>query len=177
MNTDRFTGLKYAPYFDNYLQHLTSDDVHLELLRSKDEFTKTISEIPESASSFRYAADKWSVVQLIQHVIDTELIFSYRALRIARDEKVLELSGFDENVYAEQASLSQMSIAAGSAFFSSVRDSTMALSTTFSSDQMRKTGIASGHEVRVDLLLLVLAGHALHHSMVLKERYLPLIQS
>lgn len=172
-----FQSLAYAPYFDNYLQYIESNDVQQELRRSSEGFVSLLKELPESSLSLRYAPDKWTVAQLVQHVIDTEMIFVYRALSIARDPNELNLRGFDEDTYAANAVIDQLRMEEWIAFFDHIRSGTMTLARTFSADQMLKTGVTSGYQVRVDLLLFVSAGHTLHHAKVLKERYLPHIES
>lgn len=177
MKGPTFHPLAYAPYFDNYLQYIETNDVQQELRRSSDVFVHLLKELPEASLTFRYAPSKWTVAQLVQHVIDTEMIFAYRALSIARDPKELDLRGFDEDAYAANAVTEQLRMDEWIGFFDHIRSGTMALARTFSADQMLKTGMASGYQVRVDLLLFVSAGHTHHHAKVLKERYLPHLES
>jgi len=165
-------NLVKASYFDTYLKTLDSSDPTECLELSKRKFLEVVSEIPEHRLDHRYEQNKWSIKELIMHLLDTEMIFNYRALRIGREEAAQNLEGFDENAYANQARVDGLSKAELLHFFSTLRDSTILLYKSFSEDQLKKVGIASKHEVEVRALFLINAGHTLHHLHVIKERYL-----
>ncbi|MEQ9187946.1 MAG: DinB family protein [Cryomorphaceae bacterium] len=165
-------ALQRSAYFDTYLEHLVSDDLAAELIRSSKELEALISPLSGEQMEFRYAPEKWSVRQVVQHLIDTELIFNYRALRIGREVAPQKLDGFDENEYANRADLSNLTNSELLEFFTSTRQSTCYLAKTFSEAQLERVGIASGHRIQVKALFYITAGHALHHANVIRERYL-----
>ena len=166
-------SLVRAPYFDTYLKTLESSDVQVCLQSTKQRFVEVISNLNDDQLNYRYQPDKWSIKELVIHLIDTEIIFNYRALRIGRDAEEKNLEGFDENVYAQQARVDRLSKDDLVSYFTSVRDSSMLLYKTFTEDQLNKIGVASGHKVEVRALFLINSGHTLHHLKIINERYLP----
>ncbi len=165
-------SLVRAPYFDTYLKTLESSDVLDCLLVSKKRFVEVISNLTDDQVNYRYQPNKWSIKELIIHLIDTEIIFNYRALRIGREVKAQNLEGFDENSYAQHVSVDSLSKEDLVRYFSSVRDSSMLLYKTFTEDQLSKIGVASDHKVEVKALFLINSGHTLHHLNIINERYL-----
>lgn len=127
--------------------------------------------IPEEKWDYRYAEGKWSIKELVQHMIDTERIFSYRALCFARGEKQ-SLPGFDENVYAASSSAGRRMKDELIEEFDAVRKATEILFRSFDEDQLGKTGHANNNPVSVNGIGFITAGHVLHHLNVLRERYL-----
>jgi hypothetical protein len=148
---------EYAAYYNTYLQ-LVSDEWSLteELEVSVHNFIRFVQEIPMDKYDYRYAEGKWTIKDIIQHLIDTERIFSYRALRFARNDKT-ELPGYDENLYAAVAL---------------VRQSTIMLYKSFTDEDLLKRGIASQNIASVRALGFIIIGHQNHHIKVFKERYL-----
>lgn len=164
--------LTRAPYFDTYLKLLNSADIAVELEQSKTEFISLLNSLSDETMTYAYAPGKWTVKQVIQHIIETEMIFNYRAIRIGREDVTQNLDGFEENHYVANAHVSEMSNSDLVDFFNAVRTSTMFLVKSFDDAQLNKTGIASGHYVQVKALFLIQSGHTLHHLNVIKERYL-----
>ncbi|NQV52164.1 MAG: DinB family protein [Flavobacteriales bacterium] len=165
-------ALTRPAYFDTYLGHLESDDILVELERSGKELNALIASMTEEQLDHRYAPGKWSIRQVVQHLVDTELIFNYRAIRIGREETSQNLEGFDENAYAAKADGSRLSGSDLMAFFHAVRTSTGLLYQTFSDTQLELVGIASGNRIQIKSLFYINAGHTLHHAAVIRERYL-----
>lgn len=165
-------SLVRAPYFDTYLKTLESSDVQDCLQSTKQRFVEVISNLTDDQMNYRYQSDKWTIKELVIHLIDTEMIFNYRALRIGRDMEEQDLEGFDENEYAQQARVDLLSKDDLVSYFTLVRDSSMLLHKTFSEDQLNKIGVASGHKVEVRALFLINSGHTLHHLKIINERYL-----
>ncbi|MFN8337571.1 MAG: DinB family protein [Saprospiraceae bacterium] len=120
-----------------------------------------------------YAEDKWTIKTILQHLIDAERIFTYRALRFARNDKT-PLSGFDENEYAK-ANVSMRTIEDLLIEFAAVRQATLGLYLGFDDDIMQRQGTASGNEISVLALGFTIIGHVIHHTIVIRERYYPLI--
>lgn len=121
-----------------------------------------------------YAPGKWTIADIIQHIIDTERIFAYRALRIGRNDQT-PLPGFDENEYAVQAHASERSFEDLMDEFVTVRQSTIQLFKSFKPEDLLKQGIGSGNPISVIGLGYTIVGHVIHHMEVIKERYYPLI--
>lgn len=161
-----------APYFDTYLKTLESSDVEACLNYSKQKFIQLVTSLSEEQLKYRYLPEKWSIKELIMHLIDTEMIFNYRALRIGREVEVQTLIGFDENSYAQQANVATITKDELVQFFSSVRESTLLLYKTFTDEQLARVGNASGHNMQAKALFFINAGHTLHHLNIINERYL-----
>ena len=134
-------------------------------------FIVFINSIPEEKADYCYALGKWTVKQLLQHLIDTERIFSYRALRFSRGEP-LPLPGFNENSYASNAPASHRTLSSLKEEFAFVRQSTDILIKSFTEDQLNKNGVASNYVISVNALCFIIFGHIIHHQKILQERYL-----
>ncbi len=124
---------------------------------------------PEEAD-YRYAPEKWSAKEVIMHLLDSERIFSYRALRFARKDHT-PLPGFDENNYAQFYRNDSRTIEMLVAEMKSVRDSTIALFKSFDNDALNRKGEASGVSMSVRTIGEIIAGHEMHHKKVLEEKY------
>ena len=122
-----------------------------------------------------YAPGKWTIRDILQHVIDTERIFSYRALRIGRNDRTM-LPGFDENLFASNAHGSSRKLDDLLYEFDVVRKSTIALYQSFSQEDLQREGFIFQSDISVLALGFTIAGHVVHHMSVIRERYYPLIQ-
>lgn len=162
---------EYASYYTTYINAL--NDVHLmeELEISLHDFIRFVQDIPMDKFDYRYAEGKWTIKDIILHLIDAERIFSYRALRIARQDKT-PLPGFEENSYVDTANAGSRSIQDLLSELSIVRHSTMALFKSFSEEQLKNMGTASEVGVSVRAIGFIIIGHMKHHQRIFKERYL-----
>lgn len=161
----------YAPYYETYISKLKGQDP-IHLLESLVlDFKALLSGVPDEMEDFRYAEGKWSVKEVVGHIIDTERIMCTRALCIARGEKQ-PLPGFDENKYVEAANFNKRTLYDLSHEFGFVRESTLALFKTLSEEDLDRKGIANNNTVTARAILYIIAGHQLHHVGILKERYL-----
>lgn len=155
----------YKPYID-----LVNGDV-LEILE------KQITEIPTFINSiaakadYAYAPGKWTIKELLGHIIDTERVMAYRLLCFARNDKS-KLPGFDENEYASSAHFADRSIQSLAEEFAAVRKANMFLLNSLNEEELSRTGIANNNPISVKALVFILAGHAMHHINIVKERYL-----
>jgi hypothetical protein len=120
---------------------------------------------------FRYAEGKWTIKDIIQHLIDAERVFSYRAMRISRNDKT-PLPGFEENDYVENTNANGRSIQDLLTELSAVRQSTLLLFKSFSEEQFGRIGVASNADVSVRAIGFIIIGHQKHHQKVFQERYL-----
>ena len=133
--------------------------------------TGLILAIPEELGEYRYAPGKWSIKELLCHMMDAERIFCYRALRFARNDKT-SLHGFDENTYAPEANAHARTLVQLAQECTHLRISTLDLFKSFNEDMLLRTGKANNTEISVLALGYIIAGHETHHRKVLQERYL-----
>jgi uncharacterized damage-inducible protein DinB len=159
------------PFFHNYIQQVTGDDLAAAFKKDTSAFTRFIESIPAGKQDYRYAAGKWTIRELLQHIIDAERIFAYRALRFARKDKT-PLQGFDENSYAETSKADRRDWQELVDEFKTVRKSSEYLFGSFDEDQLHATGTSSGNSIVVLALGYIIIGHSLHHKKVIEERYL-----
>ena len=134
-------------------------------------FPEFLAGIPEEKAGYAYAPGKWTIRQVLQHLLDAERIFAYRALRFARQDKTA-LPGFDENAYAQIAHAEHRSLASLADEFRSVRQSTVQLFQTFGETELEQSGVASGEEIYVGGIGFIIYGHVAHHEEIMRERYL-----
>lgn len=163
----------YASFYAGYLARVGDDEDVLALL--DDELEPTLAmfrELREDQLTFRYAPGKWSVKQLLGHLVDSERVFQYRALRFARADRT-PLPGFEENDYAVTGDFDARPIAGLLAEFEAVRRSTLALFAGLTPAMFERVGVANGNEMSVGALAWIMVGHQRHHLVVLRERYLP----
>jgi uncharacterized damage-inducible protein DinB len=160
----------YAPFYSGYIQNIKENvfNVLEDQLQSTISFLKAI---PESKHNFSYAEGKWSIKEVIGHLIDTERVMAYRALCISRNEKQ-SLPGFDEKNYINASNYSSMNFYDIVNEKSKVRESNLLMFKNYSEEILEKRGIANNDEVTVRALLFIIAGHEIHHLNILKERYL-----
>lgn len=171
MKTSQLLQTEYAPYYATYISKVEEADLVEELEISVHEFIKFVQNIPLDKYDYSYAEGKWTIKDIIQHLMDSERIFAYRALRIARNDKT-PLASFEENKYAAIAGANQRSIRDLLTELAIVRQSTIALFKTFSEDVLKRIGVASGYDVSVRALGVIIIGHQKHHQRIFMERYL-----
>lgn len=157
-------------YQQRYIDAATGESVTDLIKNHSNSLINFINSIPEEKADSSYAAGKWTVKQMLQHIIDTERIFAYRALCFSRNEP-LPLPGFDENSYAVNAPATHRTLASLKEEFVIVRQSTDLLITSFTEEQLNKKGVASNYVVSVNALCFIIFGHIIHHKKVLQERY------
>lgn len=171
MKSDQLPIHEYPSYFNAYIQVLENVDMIEELEICLHDFIRFVQNIPMDKFDFRYAAGKWTIKDIIQHLIDAERVFSYRAMRISRNDKT-PLPGFEENDYVDNANANDRSLQDLLTEFAAVRHSTLLLFKSFSQDQLIRTGTASGNEVSVRAIGFIIIGHQKHHQNIFQERYL-----
>lgn len=164
----------YAPYAEKYIVLVTGDDI-LDSLQSQRKQTATLfSGRSERDGNFRYAPGKWSVKEVLGHVADTERIFAYRAMRIARGDQT-PLPGFEQDDYVRAARFNERKLQDLVDEYEDVRQASLALFRSLEADTWLRRGVASNNPVTVLALAYLIAGHELHHRNVLKEMYFPAI--
>jgi len=171
MNSNQLPVNEYSKYYSTYINALEDVELFEELEISLHDFIKFVQNIPMDKFDYSYAEGKWTIKEIIQHIIDTERIFAYRALRISRNDKT-PLPGFEENDYAINTDAKSRSIQDLLSEFSAVRHSNILMFKSFSDEQLRRIGIASNNEVSVRALGFLILGHLKHHQKLFQERYL-----
>ncbi len=160
---------EYAPFYQTYIDRVDDGDILNTLSRQADHCANYFETFADKGD-YRYADDKWTVKQLLQHIIDAERVFSYRILRISRKDET-PLAGFDENDYAAAAPVDHRSVKELTSEFMAVRSGTYALLKSLQPDQWTMSGTASGTLVSVRAIAYIIAGHCAHHIAILEERY------
>jgi uncharacterized damage-inducible protein DinB len=162
---------EHEPYWSRYIDLVTEDDLFTALDANQNSTDRTLSSISEEKAAYRYAPGKWSIKEMLNHLIDAERVFAYRALAIARGDQQ-SLPGFDENPYAEASDADRRPFAEIYAEWKAVRAATLALFRSFSDEAWARIGTANSKRISVRALAYVTAGHERHHMKVLRERYL-----
>jgi DinB family protein len=161
---------EYAPFYAGYIAKIPAESL-LEILgRQSDHLRALASAATPEQQRFRYAPGKWSVREVIGHLIDGERVFGYRAFRIGRGDQT-PLPGFDENQYVTASDYDQRDLAALADEFGLVRAANLALLRGFSEDEWRRIGTANSYPISVRALAFIMAGHVEHHVALLGERY------
>ena len=159
------------PFFKGYVKLVKHSDVLQALRISGYRAMELVHSVPEAKSDFRYANGKWSIREVLCHMLDAERIFAYRALRFARNDST-PLSGFDENAYATQLNATGRSLKQIGEEMQHLRSSSVDLFESFTEEMLIRKGTASKSELSVVALGFIIAGHETHHCKILQERYL-----
>lgn len=171
MNSNQLQSAEYASFYAPYLQTLENVILLEELEISVHRLRNFVQEIPMDKYDYKYAEGKWTIKDILQHLIDSERVFAYRALRFARRD-FTPLPGFEENDYAAVAEGCKRSIRDLLTELAIVREATLCLFRTFSDETLQLKGIASGREMSVRALGFIIIGHQNHHQQIFQERYL-----
>ncbi|MFD1468697.1 alpha/beta hydrolase-fold protein [Hymenobacter caeli] len=173
MPTARPVAGDYLPYYQGYLDQVPAGTDPLQALRTQaEEVRAAFGPLSEAQAVTPYAPGKWTPKELLLHLVDTERIFTYRALRFARGD-AQDLPGFEQDDYVAQSGANARSVASLLAEYAAVRAATLALFDALAEEQLDRRGTANGGPVTVRALLYVLPGHEHHHLHIFRERYLP----
>jgi hypothetical protein len=170
MHSSRPSATEYAPYFSRYIDLVAEADFVAVLAGQPAEYRALLGALSQEPAGFRYAPGKWSVREVVGHVIDAERVFGYRALCIARGENV-SLPSFDENAYAAKAGHDGCALPELLEEFAHVRRSHIALFEHFDQAAWERIGTVNQNAISVRGLAYILTGHARHHAGILKQRY------
>ncbi|MFY9241773.1 MAG: DinB family protein [Polaribacter sp.] len=164
---------EYAPYYALYINQIEKLEKTIveNLINSQKEFEKVLKTIPLEKQNYAYAAGKWTLKQVIQHIIDTERVFSYRALCFARNDKT-SLPGFDQDFFVANDNSQERNFEDLLEEMAILRKSTILLYKSFSEEALLRIGNASNNNMSVRALGYLFSGHQIHHLNVIKERYL-----
>ncbi|MFL5480995.1 MAG: DinB family protein [Gemmatimonadaceae bacterium] len=162
---------EYLAYYSRYIQRVPDGDILSTLSNQIGETLGLLRGLSESAATYRYAPDKWSVNEMVGHVIDTEKIFSYRALRFARGDKT-PVPGYEQDDYVRNSSFNSYPLSELASELETVRRSTLYFFRHLEDEAWARRGLANNAEVSVRALAYIIAGHELHHREMLRTRYL-----
>jgi uncharacterized damage-inducible protein DinB len=162
---------EYAPFHHTYIRLISGDP--LAALRAQpQELRRLLAGLRDEQALLRYAPGKWSLKEMLVHMLDTERIFAYRALRIARGDTT-PLPGFEQDDYVPASNADARPLADILAEYTTVRAASLSLLESFTAEAVGRQGTASGQPVSVRAMAYILAGHEAHHLHILQERYLP----
>jgi uncharacterized protein (DUF1330 family) len=162
---------EYGAFYAAYVADVPAGGIVALLARQVEDTCRLLEGLPDSRAEHAYAPGKWTIKEVVGHLVDSERVFSYRALRFARGDGA-ELPGFDEKHYVPAGEFGDRSLASLLDELRTVRRSTVALLGNLPSGAWLRKGIASGHPVSVRAIACIIAGHELHHRRILEERYL-----
>jgi DinB superfamily len=162
-------------YFDRYINLVADIDLQAAIQQSLEDIDNFPLDKWTALGDRVYAPGKWTVKDMVQHIIDTERIFNYRALRFARNDNTL-LPGFEEDDFANAAQANARTLADLLAELKTLRQSSLQLFGSFTDEMLQRTGKAFKSDISVLALGFTLLGHQLHHLNVLTERYYPLLR-
>jgi hypothetical protein len=164
------SDLVYPQQFVHYITLVENEDLSTILKNQEQQAVAFFNSIPEEKQLYKYAEGKWSVKEVLQHMIDTERVFSFRALAFSRKDPNT-FPSFDENNYTKNSNANNRDWKDLVEEFFAVRRSTEYLFNSFSDEQLNTVGKASNYEMSVKAAWYMVAGHVKHHLNILKERY------
>ncbi|HZF38922.1 MAG TPA: DinB family protein [Blastocatellia bacterium] len=162
---------EYAPYFEKYVSLVHEEEIVVTLGKQIESTLSLIRGLSAAQGDHCYAPGKWSVKEVIGHLIDAERIFAYRAMRFARNDAT-PLPGFDENSFVANAGFGSRSLADLADEFEHTRKSNVYLFKHLDGDSSLRRGAANNDEISVRAIAYIIAGHELHHMEILRTRYL-----
>jgi len=167
---------EYSPYFARYVQRVPEGDIIAQLRENSATLGATLAALDDARSAYRPAAGKWSIREMLGHLIDVERVFVYRALYIARGD-TLPLPSFDQDDYATAAGSDARELSDLSDELRALRESTIRFFASLPASAWTRAGIAGGNNLSVRAIAHIIVGHTKHHLQVLAERYdVPTIQ-
>lgn len=161
----------YAEYYQKYIDLIEGDDIIHILVSLNNEASDVFNSFPQSKGNFSYAEGKWTVKEVAGHMMDTDRIFAYRALAIARGERQ-PLPSFNQDEYVKNGKFINRELSDLTYEYRLVRESNLLMFKGFDPSVYSNRGIAAGNEVTVLALMWMIAGHQKHHLNILKEKYL-----
>lgn len=171
MKTSQLLSSEYSTFNATYIKAAGEVELLEELEICLHDFIRFVQNIPMDKFDYLYAEGKWTIKEIIQHIIDSERVFAYRALRISRNDTT-PLPGFDENDFAQNTVANSRSIQDLLTEMSAVRHSNLLLFKSFSEEQLNRVGVASENSISVRAIGFLLIGHQKYHQKIFEERYL-----
>ena len=158
-------------FYQNYVRQVMHMDMQEALIATRTQMNDIIDNLPPEKEDFAYAPAKWTVKELLCHIIDAERIFVYRALCFSRNDKT-NLPAFDENAYVPESNASLRTIQSIRQEINNLRASTIDFFASCNEEMLGRSGTANNTRISVRALGYVVSGHAAHHLSILKQRYL-----
>ncbi len=163
---------EFDSYYERYVSLVPpSGDIISALQNQLAETLRLVTEINEEKAAYKYAEGKWSVKELVGHIVDTERIFAYRALRIARGDQT-PIEGYEQDDYVKNADFDNYLLADLAEEFALVRRANILMFQNLNLEAWHRRGVANNKEITVRALAYIAAGHEIYHRNILKERYL-----
>lgn len=162
---------QFAPYFKRYIDFVGENDVISILRMGSFEMVVFLENLTEEQWQYAYEPGKWTIMQVLNHMLDVERIFAYRALCIARNDKT-SFPSFDHDAYVADSDYSNRSAESMIAEYKAVREATIHLLEGLNKEARQRVGTASGHTFSVSALAYMIAGHEIHHMELFKTKYL-----
>jgi len=162
---------EYLPYYQTYLDYLPDEELISQLIELRNQFVEFLEKLTPADLNRSYAEGKWTVAQVLQHILDTERIFQYRALSIARKDKTA-LPGFDQDTYVTVSNANNRKLPEFLNEFVMVRNSGIALFESFDEEMLKEIGNANGAPLSPRAAGFIAAGHQKHHLILFKKLYL-----
>jgi uncharacterized damage-inducible protein DinB len=162
---------QYPEYFKGYISKVIAKDLTEAVAKYADDLGKFYMELPDTKALYSYAPGKWTINELLQHIVDAERVFAYRMLHISRNDQT-PLAPFDENSYAEYSRANKKSIALIKEEFQSVRNSTDLLIKSLDEEQLNYSTVTRNSPITANAIGFIILGHMLHHKTIIEERYL-----
>ncbi|MCA9735714.1 MAG: DinB family protein [Deferribacteres bacterium] len=162
---------EYAEYYHKYIRQLPDGDICEILASQLDETIKLLAQIDEVQANHRYAAGKWSLKDVVAHIVDTERVFAYRALCFARNDSG-PFPSMEQDNFVRFGNFANRSLKSIVDEYRFLRQSNIVLFRSFDDEISMRKGIASGTEMTVRAIAYIIAGHERHHVSVIQEKYL-----
>ena len=171
MKTSEIASAEFHSYFKAYMDKVGDVTLKEALDNGWEDTISFFEAIPESKLNYRYADNKWTIKDILLHLIDAERAFSYRALQFARSDNA-DLEGFDVNVFVENAHANLRTLEDLIGEYDAVRQSSIIMYNSFSPETLKRTGKANSNMLSVRAAGFLICGHEIHHKEIIKERYL-----
>src|ERR1041385_978144 len=162
---------EFAPYYQNYVNQVSENDVIAVLRSELDDLDVLLDRVPADRETYAAAEGKWTIREIVGHLIDGERVFGYRAFCIARGERQ-NLPGFEQDDYLQTAPYNNIDLEDLLSELRLVRLANIAMFRTLDEESWSRTGLANNNEVSVRAIAFIMAGHVRHHMNVLREKYL-----
>lgn len=159
------------PFYQRYLDQVAGQEIENALVKGREDLLDFFSRLPPEKISYRYQPEKWSIKEMLGHMIDAERVFAYRAMRFARGD-AQALAGFDQDAYISEMNMESRQLETMLVEYQLVREGSIVLFSGFNEEMLQRQGVASGVTFSVQQLGLLISGHERHHMQVLEERYL-----
>jgi len=171
MKNQRPSASEYNEYYKRYIDQATGDSLLTSLEKGKDKTLYFFKNLPIEKQEYRYAPDKWTPKEIVQHITDTERVFCYRALQFARADNVV-IRGFDQDEFAANANTNDRTMEELLDEYAAVREASILFAMSCKEDTLLRMGVASNSPLSVRAALYILVGHEIHHRKIIEERYL-----